>query len=312
MPIYETFSRRRDQAAKPSAPEIYVYDHLPNSLVNQIMMIWDDALPDGRFFRLGNRQVDSDGAWRFVERTMQREHGIRSLYNHDPYEGPLPDAAYRVAHFFENAMSNDHRLDIIDLVFSVVHKSDIESKKAYINELNARFKLAGVGYQFVEGKLIRIDSTVAHEEMVKPALVLLGRKGFEKADEQYRAAHDHYRRNEYPQAITEAGKAFESALKAISAAKGWEYGDGARASDLVKVVVKNGLFPEWLDKGITAYVAMISTGLPEVRNNAGPHGTAPDAAPVGAFLARYALHMSAANILLVAEAAERVSEAKKL
>ena len=36
--------------------------------------------------------------------------------------------------------------------------------KVYIEELNARFMLAGVGYQFVEGKLIRIDSTVAHEE----------------------------------------------------------------------------------------------------------------------------------------------------
>jgi hypothetical protein len=45
---------------------------------------------------------------------------------------------------------------------------------------------------------------------VKPALVLLGRKGFDKADEQYRSAHDHYRRNEHAQAITEAGKAFES------------------------------------------------------------------------------------------------------
>jgi len=51
-------------------------------------------------------------------------------------------------------------------------------------------------------------------------------------------------------------------------------------------------------------VAMISTGLPEVRNNAGPHGTAPDAEPVRAHLARYALHMSAANILLVVEAAD--------
>jgi hypothetical protein len=68
--------------------------------------------------------------------------------------------------------------------------------------------------------------------------------------------------------------------------------------------VKNGLFPEWLDKGITAYVAMISTGLPAVRNHAGAHGTAPGAAPVGAHLARYALHLSAANILLVAEAAD--------
>ena len=266
-------------------------------------MIWSDALPEGRGFIIGKNHHDSDDAWTSVERLFQREHGIPSLYNHDPYGGRSPDAQFRVTDFFTNTESNDHRLDIIELVFAVVSRSDIAQRKDHIDELNKRFKLAGVGYQFVERKLIRIDSTVAHEELVKPALVLLGRKGFEKADEQYRSAHDHYRRDEYPQAITQAGKAFESALKAICTDKGWEYSDGARASDLVKIVVKKGLFPEWLDKGITAYVAMISTGLPDVRNNAGAHGTSPDAAPVSAYLARYALHMSAANMLMVTEAA---------
>src|SRR5207245_823569 len=120
---------------------------------------------------------------------------------------------------------------------------------------------------------------------------------------QFRAAHAHYRKDEHPQAITESGKAFESTLKAICAAKEWKYDDGARATDLIKVVVKNGLFPEWLGNGLTAYVAMMKTGLPEVRNEVGPHGTAPDAEPVHAYLARYALHMSASNILMVADAA---------
>jgi HEPN domain-containing protein len=306
MPIYDTFSRRRDQAAKAGKPEIYAYDEMPEALINQIIMIWSDALREGRYFRMGTNKSDacSEDAWKFVERVFQREHGIPVLYRHDPYSNFAPPAAYRVTHFFRTSESNDHRLDIIELVFAVVFRSDIARREEHIDELNKLFKLSGVGYQFVEGKLVRLDSTVAHEELVKPALVLLGRKGFEKADEQYRSAHDHYRRDEYPQAITQAGKAFESALKAICSDKGWEYSDGARASDLVKVAVKNGLFPEWLDKGITAYVAMISTGLPDVRNNAGAHGTSPDAAPVSAYLARYALHISAANILFVAEAAE--------
>jgi hypothetical protein len=57
----------------------------------------------------------------------------------------------------------------------------------------------------------------------------------------------------------------------------------------VKVLANNGLFPDWLGKGLTAYVAMLNTGLPTVRNNAGAHGTA----PIHAYLARYALHIGA-------------------
>lgn len=309
MPIYETFSRRRDQAAKAGEPEIYVYDRMPESLVNQIVMIWNDVVGRGQgVFKIGNNFLGPNDVWEHVERVFQREHGLRSLYRSNPYSGSGgADAQFRVTHFFENAGNNDHRLNIIELVFSTVFRTDIKSAKRYIEELNQRFRLAGVGYQFVEGKLIRLDSTVAHEELVKPALVLLGQKGFEKANEQYRSAHDHYRRDEHPQAITEAAKAFESALKAICTEKEWEYSDGDRASDLVKVVVKNGLFPEWLDRGLAAYVAMISTVLPTVRNIAGAHGTAPDADAVSAYLARYALHMSAANMLMVTEAATRTS-----
>ena len=40
MPIHETFSGRRDQAAKAGAAEIYAYDVLPPTLINQIVMIW--------------------------------------------------------------------------------------------------------------------------------------------------------------------------------------------------------------------------------------------------------------------------------
>jgi HEPN domain-containing protein len=304
MPVYETFSRRRDQTAKAGGPEIYTYDTMPAALVNQILMIWRDVLPSEGFM-IGDKFHRADNLWEYVEQVFVREHGLESLYKENDF-GDEPDVDYRVRNFFKTTKVNDHRLDLIELFFSVIARSNIESAAHYIDELNQRFKMAAVGYQLVEGKLIRIDSTVAHEELVKPALILLGRKGFEKANEQYRSSHDHYRRDEYPQAITEAGKAFESALKAICSDKGWEYADGARASDLVKIVVKNGLFPEWLNKGITAYVAMISTGLPDARNNAGAHGTAPDAAPIHAYLARYALHMSAANVLLVAEAAEKV------
>lgn len=68
------------------------------------------------------------------------------------------------------------------------------------------------------------------------------------------------------------------------------------------VVRKEGLFPPHLGNGLDTYVAMLKTGLPGVRNKAGGHGDDPDAPTVQDHLASYAIHLTAANILLAMEA----------
>ncbi|HTR85284.1 MAG TPA: HEPN domain-containing protein [Reyranella sp.] len=302
MPMYETFSRRRDRAAKAQGPEVYVYDELPEPLVNQIVRICYETM-GYLSFQVGNSVMNAEGVWDHVESVIIREYGLKELPGDHHVDAGVDE---RVIGFFEQTEVNDHRLDAIEIIFRLIAKSNLAGKEDAIKELNARFKLAGIGYQFDGRDLIRLDSTVAHGEIVVPALTLLGRKGFEKADEQYRSAHKHYRHGEYPQAITEAGKAFESTLKAIYALKGWTYPAGAAVSDLVKVGVKEGLFPDWLGNSLQTYVAMLKTGLLAVRNNSGAHGEAPDAKSAEDYLARFALHTSAANILLVAEAADKV------
>jgi hypothetical protein len=42
-----------------------------------------------------------------------------------------------------------------------------------IDELNARFREHGVGYQYESGNIIRVDSQIIHSEAVKPVLHLL-------------------------------------------------------------------------------------------------------------------------------------------
>jgi hypothetical protein len=46
----------------------------------------------------------------------------------------------------------------------------------------------------------------------------------------------------------------------------------------------------------------MKTGLPAVRNNAGGHGDAPGAAAVPRYIASYAIHLTAANIVLLMHA----------
>jgi hypothetical protein len=99
-----------------------------------------------------------------------------------------------------------------------------------------------------------------------------------------------------------ANRAFETTLKTICRERGWVFNPGDRAGELVTAVRKNELFPSYLDKGFDTYVALLKTGLPGVRNSAGGHGDDPAALPVPGYVAAHALHLTAANIVLLAEA----------
>ncbi|HEY6916919.1 MAG TPA: hypothetical protein VI381_04690, partial [Allosphingosinicella sp.] len=173
-----------------------------------------------------------------------------------------------------------------------------------LEEINYRLKEAAFGYQYSDGQMFRIDSEYTHEEVVKPALLLLRGEAFSGAQDEFLQAHRHYRAEEYPQAITEAAKAFESTLKSVCDIKKWNYEKGSRASDLLKRVRAEGLWPDYLDNSFEQLIATLSSGLPKVRNQEGAHGQGGQVRSVPPYVATYALNLAASKIRLVAEAAE--------
>ena len=170
-----------------------------------------------------------------------------------------------------------------------------------IEELNLRFGEAMFGYQYEDGKIFRMDSQLIHAEVTKPALQLLSDHQFTGPHEEFLKAHEFYRAREYEPCITEALKAFESALKTICHLKKWDYEPGARASDLIKVVRKK-LLPDYLDPSFEQLIAALKSGLPKVRDKQGAHGQGPVPRETPDFVAAYALHLLAANIVLLVDA----------
>jgi AbiJ N-terminal domain 4 len=170
-----------------------------------------------------------------------------------------------------------------------------------IEEINGRFEQHSVGYQFENGQIIRVDSKLTHAEIIKPALVLLTAPLFGKANEDFMTAHRHYRAKEFKDCVTAANRAFESMLKAICDTEKWEYGKGDRAAELVTKVSSKGLFTHDFDRSFTAYVAMLKAGLRAVRNDAGGHGEGLAAASVTAEIARFAINLTATNLLFLGD-----------
>ena len=177
-----------------------------------------------------------------------------------------------------------------------------QSASDAVNELNERFRRACIGYQYEGGTILRVDSELLHAEVVRPAFRFLHQQGFEGPRREFLSAYDHFRAGENRDAITNANNAFESTLKAICDQHAWHYPSGATASSLVNLVRDQGLLPDYLGKSFDQLAATLKSGLPQVRHNEGAHGKGAAPTETPDYVAAYALHLAASNILFLAEA----------
>lgn len=293
--------------------DVYQYDTIPGKLRVQIQQILNDAI--GPQYEVDPYEVMSlqhnPGPWEFIHKTLCRELGLHrltdstySLHN----KGVLNYLGRAEADEFIDALEICCR--IVDLSIRQWNEGQrrmhgiTQDPASAIEEINYRLKESGLGYTYSDGQMFRMDSDFTHEELVKPALILLSKKYFEGAQEEFLDAHKQYRSGDYQQSIVSAGKAFESVLKAVCKIKGWNYEKRARASDLLRRVRSEGLWPDYLDGSFDQLLATLTSGLPKVRNDAGAHGQGPERRAVPAYVAAYALQLCAAKIQMIAAAAE--------
>ena len=109
--------------------------------------------------------------------------------------------------------------------------------------------------------------------------------------------------------MVEALKAFESTMKTICDKNGWSYPGGATAKTLVKTVLENGLVPKYMESHLPGLRNTLEAGLPTARNkkNSG-HGQGLLRRDIPGYLAGYALHLAATNIVFLVEAHEALNQ----
>lgn len=308
MAVLNLFSKRKKASEKAGKSDVFTYDTLPQSFRVQVTHILSELI--GQYQRPSIYDLTSSGAnerWEFLHNALAREKGKFRLSEGDNVQAACMNY---VLHG-----DTDDALDFIEVAFRLmervcegVHASQLQQMdidvpaNTAIEELNTRFREHALGYEFVNSEIVRIDSQYVHAEAVKPTLALLANRTFQKANEEFMTAHRHYRESNYKECVVAVNRAFETTLKTICTERRWSFKPGDRATELIALVRNKGLFPQYLDKGFDSYIAALKTGLPGVRNNAGGHGDDPNAPPVPDYIARYALHLAASNILLVVEA----------
>lgn len=310
MAIVDLYSTRQRKAAKAGEAEVYVYDALPAPLRVQLQQIFTEAM--GCWSELDSWDqpisTNNNGIWNALQKILCREKGLRLLAGGD-------NAYDDVMNYLNHVSNVESALDVVELCcratanmeklgdFERERRGIVQLSKAAIDEVNHRFRQAAVGYQFESGELMRVDSMLVHEEVVKPALSLLSDPQFAGAQQEFLKAHTFYRDGSYKDAIHWANKAFESTMKAACEKKGWPVPSGARASDLAKILKREGLWPSYLDNALDQLIASLASGLPQLRNHEGGHGDGASPKVIPGYLAAYALHLAASNIVLICNAA---------
>lgn len=297
MGILDIYSKRQKRE-RGEVPDVYQYKDIPRKLRAQIVHIWHSAIGD----------PGSTGAARMfaeIRDVLCREYGVFELTRRtkSDYE--------EIEQFMLESTNTEEVLDVIELSFQgidlIVRDSSYEFKRtqhadAAIEELNARFRENGVGFQYASGKMVRVDSQTIHSEVVKPALQLLSGKDYKGANQEFLSAHEHYRHARFKECLNDCLKAFESTMKSICVKRGWQHDANDTAKPLLDVMFQRGLIPAFMQSHFSGLRSTLEAGVPTVRNKLGGHGQGASQIEVPEYLAAYALHLTATNILMLAEA----------
>ncbi|WP_140919143.1 STM4504/CBY_0614 family protein [Limnobaculum xujianqingii] len=310
MGIFELFSTRKKRL-NGELPDVYKYDVLPEPLKVQIVQIVIDTIGlKEEYGRLSSAMM----LYEHIHNTLCKEYGVFTLGSNQKNDFS------NVYDYFLTERKIDKLLDVIELTFKVIdnfvrlrqneftnHLKTKQTADEAINELNHRFKAAGVGYEYTSGEIIRIDSEIIHSTVIKPALALLqGSSHFDGAQNEFLLAHEHYRHKRYKECIADCNKAFESCMKAICHNQGWSYSPKDPAKKLINTCLSNNLVPSYMQAQLNGLANLLESGLPTIRNSNAGHGQGTNVVTVEDDLVAYALHLTASNIVFFAECEKKL------
>ncbi|MFA6192890.1 MAG: hypothetical protein WC665_11155 [Sulfurimonas sp.] len=312
MAIFDLFSKRQKKL-RGDVSDVYIYDDFSNALRVQIVHIWKDALGDENNYYDHHNEVEF--TYKLIVDTLCREYGLFKLPTAEEYKQRM--FLSELANFLLQENDIERIIDVIELSFKAINEltrqysymrthNGSERADEAITELNSRFKEHGVGFQFLENEIIRIDSELLHIEAVIPALRLLNQKNYQGAQQEFLSAYEHYRHSKNKEALNDCLKAFESTMKAICDKHEWTYQPNATAKTLIQACFDNNLIPSFWQQQFNSLRSMLESSIPTGRNKLSGHGQGTTPVAVPDYLVAYMLHMTASTLVFLTTAEENL------
>jgi hypothetical protein len=303
MGTYEPYSKRKRKAERSGTPVVYQYDQFPDGFRVQAYYALLSVIGHYDAYDRSLRSL-SNRIWTKIDEMTRVEHGVIALA---PQE-PTPERRWRA--YLRGLTEPDLILDALEIGFITLiefasmdtysRDENLEKARAATQELNRRFREHDIGFEFVTfengGMVVKVDSQFAHANLVEPIIASLQMAGFRGPLEEFIEAHRKYRHGDNKGAVTDAHKAFESTLKAIFTARGWEYDPNSNASKLIPIAFSSGLIPSSLESYFGGINSIFSSGVPTLRNRMSGHGQGSDIVELPDHFAAFAIHLAASNI----------------
>ena len=294
--MFDLYSRRNKD--KSGNIDIFIYDDFPETFRNQFFAIINDV------FKKMEKSRECHNVVEVLCTNFAREKGLKFIQAYNGVNN------YNALVYYIDSCNSEDFLDLMDYIFGNCFSNttiknyfslqEYDFFQSAINELNLRLKQHSLGYEFINGEIIVKTNTVAHENIVKPALQLLLDEDFRGAEEEYLLAFEHYRKSENKDAILNAVKAFESTMKAICTGMEYPFDKNKdTAKKLINVLETNLFYPSYLNNHIASIRTTLESGAPTVRNKTAGHGQGADVENVNDEYVEYALNLVATNIIFL-------------
>ncbi len=302
MAVMDLYSKRQ-RRLRGEVSDVYSYDSFPSTFRAQVSFMIEELLGGvEEYFRYHQAKR----AYTEIVKVLRKEYGQQSITkvrHNEPYT--------ELHNFLIEEQDVERCLDVIELSFGL--GDSVARSPGYMNrsspdkrvdeclaELNERFKEAGLGYELIDGKIVRIDSQLLHSEIVKPAIGFLNAEVYSGPRDEFLGAYEHYRHGNHEEALVDALKAFESTMKVILTANGKPYGAGDTASKLILACRDADLMPAYNESQLQSLVNVLSSGIPTLRNKNGGHGQGEAVRTVEPEIVAYGLHLTASAIVMLA------------
>ena len=278
--------------------DVIIFDELPKKLRVQLKFIVEDVLDK------------YDDAYYDFHKALCEEYGKLSLSSR--FRLGRNDKSTLLYLFVEEEYDFKVIFDIIELTLRYhsyfladKYKFDkevaLEKIEKLENIINIRFKESSVGYKVVNCNIIRIDSEVTFNEIIKPAINLTHNNLFENVNLEYIDAVKAYQDGDNEKCLNKCLKSFESTMKIICDKKGWDYSDKDTSSKLINICYENELVPKKIQSEFNSLRSLLESGIPPVRNHYSGHGKGGEKIVIEDYLARYALNITGSCIVFLIE-----------
>ncbi len=302
MAIFDLYSK-----SLKKYPDQFVYDKIPEKLKNQVYHIWQD------FFDEKNISNSlSNEAWDFILKTLLKELGQKSLYS-NPFFGRISSQA-EVEGYLTALTENEVEkiLDVIHISFFTIELTEkINRDRNFfgiklsagkvIKELNDRFKENGVGYQYSNSKIIKLDNELLHKEILEPTLNFLNERDYANVNDEFLSALGHYRHKRNKECLIDCLKAFETTMKIICNKNKWNYKENDTAKPLINTLLTNHFLPLYHQNQLANLKQLLESGIPTIRNKNSGHGQGNKKIIVNDHVASYMINITGSTIKLFVE-----------